>query len=219
MKKYIETLKKCPLFDDINETEMERMLSCMGTKTFSYSKKETVLNEGDPADLIGIVLSGEIQTVQIDYYGNRSILDTVFEGEMFNEAFACAKTSSIPVSFVANKPSVVMLIDCEHILHTCENNCSFHRSMIYNIMKDLALKTISYHQRVEITSKRTTRAKLLAFLDIMAKKTQKRNFEIPFDRQELADYLEVERSGLSTEIGKLRREGIIDCEKNKFTLL
>ena len=219
MKNFIEILKKCPLFDDINEAEMERMLTCLGAKKVSFNKKETVLNEGEPADLIGIVLSGEIQTVQIDYCGNRSILDTVFEGEMFNEAFACAKTPSIPVSFVASKPSEVMLIDCERILHTCENNCSFHRSMIYNIMKDLALKTISYHQRVEITSKRTTRTKLLTFLDIMAKKTQKRSFEIPFDRQELADYLEVERSGLSAEISKLRSEGMIKSEKNRFTLL
>ena len=219
MKNYLEILKKCQLFDGIDDDELLRMLHCLGARVEIYKKKQTVMSEGSPADFIGIVLSGETQTIQFDYYGNRSIIDTIMPGEMFNEAFACAKMSSIPVSVISTKPSEIMLINCDHILHTCENNCGFHRTMIYNIMKELALKTISYHQRAEITSKRTTRYKLLAFLDLMAKKTQSRSFEIPFDRQELADYLEVERSGLSTEIGKLRREGIIDCEKNKFTLL
>jgi CRP-like cAMP-binding protein len=85
-------------------------------------------------------------------------------------------------------------------------------------MKDLAMKTIVFHEKIEATSKRTTREKLLAYLNICAKK-QGNTFSIPFDRQELADYLEVDRSGLSAEIGKLRKEGVLTCTKNRFTLL
>ena len=86
-------------------------------------------------------------------------------------------------------------------------------------MKNLAMKTLLFHQRIEITSKRSTREKLMTYLSFMEKKAKSTSFDIPFDRQELADYLEVERSGLSAEISKLRREGIIECHKNRFELL
>ena len=113
----------------------------------------------------------------------------------------------------------VMLIEADHILHTCNNNCGFHQQLIFNLMKDLATKTIVFHQRIEITSKRSTREKLMTYLMMRAKEAGSNAFEIPFDRQELADYLEVDRSGLSAEIGKLRREGVLDSEKNFFKLL
>ena len=86
-------------------------------------------------------------------------------------------------------------------------------------MKNLAVNTISFHQKIAITSKRTTREKLMEYLKIQSQKTNKKTFTIPFDRQELADYLEVDRSGLSSEISKLKKDGIIDSYKNKFTLL
>ena len=119
----------------------------------------------------------------------------------------------------AAEASEIMIIDCSHILHTCKNNCEFHQRLIFNLMRDIAQKTIIFHRKIEITSKRTTRDKLMTYLSIMAKETGTSIFEIPFDRQELADYLDVERSGLSSEISKLRAEGIIECEKNKFRLL
>ena len=111
-----------------------------------------------------------------------------------------------------------MLIDCNHILHTCSNNCGFHQQLIFNLMKDLAVKTLLFHQKIEITSKRTTREKLMTYLLIQAKRVNSNSFDIPFDRQELADYLEVERSGLSAEISKLRQEGILESHKNHFEL-
>ena len=195
------------------------MLSCLGAKTEFFDKKYTIISEGNPAKYIGIVLSGSAQIVQVDYYGNRSILSVIEESEMFAEAFACAETSAIPVTIIADEPCEVMLIDSNHILHTCTNNCGFHQQLIFNLMKDLATKTIMFHQRIEITSKRTTREKLLAYLMFQAKKENTNHFAIPFDRQELADYLEVDRSGLSAEISKLRNEGIIENKKNVFTLM
>lgn len=195
------------------------MLNCLGAKVVSFDKKYTVLAEGTPAKYIGIVLSGSAQILQIDYYGNRSILGNVGPSEVFNEAFACAETKAIPVTVIANEPSEIMLIDCSHILHTCQNNCGFHQQLIFNLMKDLAGKTIMFHQRIEITSKRTTREKLMAYLFLQAKKADSPEFTIPFDRQELADYLEVDRSGLSAEISKLKNEGIINCSRSRFELL
>lgn len=218
MEKYLEILKKCPLFHGINNENLLRMLSCLGAKVLFFDKKYTIFREGDKIKHIGIVLSGSVQVAQIDFYGNRSILNNVEPSHVFGEAFACAEADYLPVSVTANEPSYIMLIDCSHILHTCSNNCGFHQQLIFNLMKDLAKKTILFHQKMEICSKRTTRDKLLAYLDILSKQ-HGNEFTIPYDRQELADYLEVDRSGLSQEISKLRAEGILENRKNFFRLL
>ena len=195
------------------------MLTCLGARIEKYMKGDTVFCQNCEAIYIGIVLEGSVQIVSIDYCGNRSIVSEVGDGGIFAEAFACAEVRSLPVSVIAKDDSQIMLIECSHILHTCSNNCGFHQTLIYNLMKDLAEKTLLYHERIEVTSKRTTREKLLTYLNILAKKEGGASFDIPFDRQELADFLEVERSGLSAEISKLRKEGIIDCWKNHFKLL
>lgn len=219
MKKYLEILKKCPLFAGIAEEDLLRMLGCLGARVETFDKKYTILSEGKPAKFIGIVLSGSAQIVQHDYYGNRSILSSIGPAQLFAEAFACAEISALPVSVIANEPSEIMLIDCSHILHTCANNCGFHQQLIYNLMKDLATKTLLFHQKIEITAKRTTREKLMAYLMYRAKKAGSSRFTIPFDRQELADYLEVDRSGLSAEISKLRKEGVLRSNRKQFELL
>lgn len=219
MKKYFEILKNCPLFDGIEEEKLFVMLECLGAKVEFFDKKYTVFAEGNPAKYIGIVLSGSVQIVQVDYFGNRSILGNVGAGEVFCEAFACAEVGAIPVTVIANEPCEIMLIDSSHILHTCSNNCGFHRQLIFNMMKGLAVKNIMFHQRIEITSKRTTREKLMAYLMIQAQKNNSNSFDIPFDRQELADYLEVDRSGLSVQISKLRDEGVLYYHRNHFELL
>lgn len=219
MKQHLSVLMRCPLFAGIAEDDLLRMLVCLGAKTASFEKKCTVFAEGAPAHDVGIVLSGKVQTEQTDYYGNRSILDIIGTSEVFAEAFACAEVPSLPVSVVACEDCEVMYIACGHLLHTCQNNCGFHNRLIYNLMRELAEKTIGYHRRIDITSKRTTRDKLMAYLMHCAKGAGSNTFDIPFDRQGLADYLEVDRSGLSSEIGKLVREGVIRAERGRFTLL
>lgn len=219
MKKYLEILKKCPLFYNIGAENLLKMLDCLGARVDNFDKKYTIFAEGSRAKYIGIVLSGSVRITQMDYYGNRSILNSVGVGELFAEAFACMQMESLPVSAVANEASEIMFIDCNHILHTCKNGCGFHHQLIYNLMKDLALKTVMFQQKIEVTSKRTTREKLLTYLSLMAKKTGNNSFVIPFDRQELADYLEVDRTGLSAEISKMKKDGLIENKRNAFKLL
>ncbi len=219
MKKYFEVLRKCPLFSQIEDENLIAMLGCLGAKVEFFDKKYTILAEGNPAKFIGIILSGSAQIIRVDYYGNRSILSEIGSSEVFGEAFACAEVSSLPVTVVANEPCEVMLINRSHILHTCSNNCGFHQQLIFNLMKDLANKTITFHQKIEITSQRSTRDKLMTYLMMQAKKSGSNSFDISFDRQELADYLEVERSGLSAEISKLRNEGVLESRKKHFELL
>lgn len=215
---YIDILRKCSLFEGIKDSDITRILSCFGARLEHFDKKYTVFAEGFPARQLGIVLSGSVQMTQMDYYGNRTLISVMGKADVFAEAFACAGVESLPVSVIANEPSDLLLIDRERILHTCDGNCEFHRRIIYNLMRDLALKTIAFHKKLDITSKRTTRDKLLTYLAYQSDKKGSQSFDIPFDRQELADYLEVDRSGLSAEISKLRREGVLECNKNHFTL-
>lgn len=218
MKKYLEILRKCPLFDGIADDELVRMLTCLGARTRTVDKKETIIDEGEPIHNIGILLSGSANVIGIDYDGNRSILSNINPSGLFVEDYACAEIKSLPVMVVANDECEVMMIDRDHLLHTCQNNCSFHQTLIFNLMRDLANKALLFHDKIDILSKRTTRERLLTYLTIVSAEKGAREFDIPFDRQELADYLEVDRSGLSVEIGKLKGEGIIDCNKKHFVL-
>lgn len=219
MEKYLNVLHRCSLFQNIEDGHLTKMLTCLGAKIERFDKKYTIVAEGNPAKYIGIMLSGSAQIIRMDYYGNRNIVSGVEVSETFCESFACAELKSIPVTIIASEPCEVMLIDCAHILHTCSNNCGFHQQLIFNLMKDLATKNIMFHQKIEITSKRSTREKLLVYLLLRAKKEGSNSFFIPFDRQELADYLEVDRSGLSSEISKLRNEGILESDRKHFVLL
>lgn len=112
-----------------------------------------------------------------------------------------------------------MLLDCGRITRACSNACTFHQQIIFNLLRIIAGKNLEFHQKIEILSRRTTREKLMNYLMQQGKKCGSSEFYVPYDRQELADYLEVDRSGLSVEIGKLRREGIVENRKNYFRLL
>ncbi len=219
MKKYFDILRKCRLFNQMDDESLEKLLGCLGAKVVFFDKKYTIFTEGVAAKHIGIVLSGTAHIIQYDYLGNRSILAEIKPSEVFGEAFACAGISSLPVSVVADEPCEIMILDCYRVLHLCDKHCRFHQELIFNLMQDMATKTIMFHQKIEIISKRTTRERLMTYLMLQSKKTGKASFTVPFDRQELADYLEVDRSGLSAEISKLRRDGIIKSDKNKFTII
>lgn len=219
MEKYFEVLRRCPLFNEIEDENLIALLGCLDARVRSYGKKETIIAEGMPARYLGIVLSGSVQIVRVDYFGNRTIVSGAEPSQLFAEAFACAEVEAIPVDIIANEPCEIMLIDCHRLMHSCSNACGFHQQMIFNLMKDVATKNLMFHQKIEITSKRSTREKLMAYLMLQAKKAGSNRFEIPFDRQELADYLEVDRSGLSAEIGKLCKEGVLLSRKKQFELL
>lgn len=194
------------------------MLNCLGAKTVAYKRNQIILNEGSPAEYIGTLLSGSAQIIRVDYYGNRNIIAMIEPAQLFGEAFACSGVKSLPIDVVATEDCVVLMINRNRIISPCSNACPFHSRMIFNLLKAVCSKNIMFHQKIEIISKHTTREKLMTYLLLQAKQYNSNAFKIPFDRQELADYLGVERSGLSAEISKLRREGIIACQRSFFEL-
>lgn len=219
MKEYYEIIEKSPLFDGIRLEDLSAMLGCIGGRTIAIGKGQTVYHEGDPATHVGMVLKGAVRLVREDYYGNRSIVAHIGPASLFGETYACAGVPSLPISVVADEDSTVLLMDCRRITTTCSSACAFHNRIVFNLLRLVATKNLIFDQKIQVTSRRTTREKLMAYLLNQAKLQGSSSFSIPYDRQELADYLEVDRSGLSAEISKLRRDGILMSDKNHFVLL
>lgn len=219
MRDNLLILRTCPLFEGIREADLMGMLGCLGAVPMNVKKGQNVFSEGDQAVRVGIVLEGKLLLLREDYFGNRSIFGQVLPGQLFGETYAFSHAQSLPVTVSAEEDSRLLLLDSRRITTCCSNACEFHNRVIYNLLRLVADKNLLLHQKIQITSQRTTTEKLMAYLSQQAKLHNSPTFTIPYDRQALADYLEVDRSGLSTEIGKLKKQGILSCERNRFTLL
>lgn len=219
MKKFFPQLYACGLFDEISSDDMAAMLSCLKAVTNKYKKGSAVFLEGDPVGRVGILLSGKVHIVREDYYGNRNIVAEITAGEMFGEVFACADIESMPVSVFAEEESEIMFIDCSHVMETCGKGCGFHNALVKNLLKIVARKTLILNRKIDFLSKRSTREKLLAYLSAQAKKAGSSEFTIPFNRRELADFLCVDRSAMSSELSRMQRDGLIRYDRSRFRLL
>lgn len=213
-----ELVNSVRLFDGIKADDLSDMLACLGVKNQQYDKKSIVILAEDNVDHVGVVLQGAVLIVKENFAGNRSIVDYVGQYEVFGEAFACAGIQKSPVTVVAAEKSEIMWIQFRRIINTCSMSCMFHAKLIENMMKLLAVKNMQMNQKLEITSKRSIREKLTAYLLGQAQESQSHDFIIPLNRSELADYLYVDRSALSRELCKMRNEGLIEFNKNHFRL-
>ncbi|WP_312940394.1 Crp/Fnr family transcriptional regulator [Oscillibacter sp.] len=219
MKNYFNALKAMELFRGIEETDFELLLSCLQARMVRYEKGQAVFSGGERLREFGVVLTGQVQVIQDDYYGNRSILANIGPGNLFGESFACARVEALPVGVTALDASELLFIDCGRLTAPCTRACDFHNRLIQNMLRIVSMKNIALTQKIEFTSQRTTREKLLAYLSAEAQRAGGSRFKIPFNRQELADYLSVERSAMSAELGKLRDSGVLNFHKNEFELL
>ncbi|MGF0033912.1 Crp/Fnr family transcriptional regulator [Bariatricus sp. SGI.154] len=218
MKINIDMLSASPLFQGIKEEDLENMLSCLGGTVRNYGRNEVILVEGEPVGKVGVVLKGCVQVMNEDVFGNRTILEQVGQGELFGAAYACAKFDRSPVSVAAVEDSAVLQLDVRRVLTVCPTACQFHQELVRNMVHILAGKNVLLGEKIRYLSRRTTREKLMSYLSDQSKRAGSRHFCIPFDRQGLADYLCVERSAMSAELGKLRKEGVVDYLRSEFWL-
>lgn len=219
MEEYFDILSQCPLFAGISRQELSSMLNCLDGKIIQTPKGSPVFLEGEPATFVGVVLSGKVQILRTDFYGNRSVLTVVSPGGLFGEAFACAGAGTLPVSAMALENAGVLLLDCRRVLTSCPNACPFHGNLVQNLLRGIAQKNLILTQKIRCMSQKTTQEKLMEFLLEQAKQHGRAEFVIPYDRQALADYLGVERSAMSAEISKLKKARRIDCSGSRFRVL
>ena len=218
MKEFLPVIRSSSLFSGISETELAAMLSCLETREECFPKDTFLLRTGETAESIGLVLSGSVLVVQEDIWGNRNILSKAGPGQSFAAAYACAPGSLLNVSVLAETPVTAMFLNVKRVLNVCPSACEHHSRIIRNLLGELAEKNLRFGEKLTHMGQRTTRAKLMSYFSAEAQRLGTDEFDIPFSRQQLADYLAVERSGLSLELGKMRSEGLLDFHKSHFIL-
>ena len=214
----MERLKKNPLFKEVSANEIMTMLDCLGAVKKSYEKNQYVLQSETQEDKMGIVLEGSVHIVKEDYWGNRTILSKAGAGELFGESFPWSDAQPLPVSVIATEPTEILFIKYNRLTTTCTRACPYHTRLIANMLNILVERNIQLTQKIDLLIQRSTRDKLLSYLSAQAMLLNGNSFYIPFDRQELADYLAVERSAMSKELSRMKEEGLLDYKKNWFRL-
>ncbi|MBP3610225.1 MAG: Crp/Fnr family transcriptional regulator [Lachnospiraceae bacterium] len=219
MKKYIEILKRTQLFSGVSDTEISAMLNCLQAKLLTFQKGDYIFREGERIDNITVLVKGKLLVQHDDFWGNRNIVNVIRIGEMFGEAYVAPESGSLLNDVIAEEDSAVIFFDVRRILTVCSTACRFHSMVIQNLFFAISEKNRKLVQKIGHMSKRSTRAKLLSYLSEEAKRQNSSHFTIPFTRQQLADFLCVDRSAMSNELCKMRDEGLLQFAKNQFILL
>ncbi|MBQ7353328.1 MAG: Crp/Fnr family transcriptional regulator [Clostridia bacterium] len=219
MKNFISILKKTQLFSGVEEKEIESMLACLNTSVQEYKKGEYLIQSGEYINNVMILVKGRLHIQNDDYLGNRIIINQISVGEMFGESYISNNYVAITHDVLAVEDSTVMFFDVDRIMTSCSSACSFHLLVIKNLFNAISEKNRRLVGKINHISKRTIREKLISYLSEQSKINNSMYFSIPFNRQQLADFLSVDRSALSNELCKMRNEGLLEFEKNQFKLL
>lgn len=211
-------LKKIPLFYGVKPEEIPSILHCLSGQIRSFSKGEMIFCAGESITSVGIVLEGSVHIEIDDFWGSKNILNHVGPGQLFGEAYACSPSEPLMVNVVSVTPSQILFLDVPKILHTCEKPCNHHQQMIENLLRIMATSNLQLSRRILHTTPKTIRERLLAYLSYQELLTGSPEITIAFNRQQLADYLSVDRSALSKEIGKMQKDGLLEVKKNEFVL-
>ena len=218
MKEMLSVLRTSGIFSGISEEETEKMLHCLEVRPETFQKDEYILRAGDRVEAFGLVITGKVLIIQEDFWGNRNILAAVGAGHCFAETFACSPGAVLNVGVMAQTNVQVLFLNVKRILTTCPSTCSHHSRMIRNLLSELAEKNLRLNEKITHLGQRSRRAKILSYLSAEAQRHGSAEFDIAFSRQQLADYLSVDRSGLSMELSRMQEEGLLEYRKKHFVL-
>lgn len=208
-----------PLFSGIQPDELKTMLGCIGYHISHFQKGEMIAFEEENIRHVGIILSGKVDMIKEDLWGNKTMLVRIGRDEVFGETFACGDDNVSVVSFIVSEDAKILFLPFDKVMHSCTMACVFHHQLIENMVRIIANKNRDLMRKVEVISKKSLREKILAYLSIQAQMHQSGYFEIPLGRVEWAEYLCADRSALTRELVKMKEEGLIDYDKNCFRIL
>lgn len=214
---FLPVLAQSLLFQGVSMDDLPHLIRCLQPKEVTYPKDYTIIEEGDLLDELAVVLSGSVTVVRHDFWGNRTLVAKLGAGDIFAETVACTADKSV-ASVITEEKTVVLFLSVQKIITSCPSACVFHHAIIENMVKLLAHKNLTLMQKMNHITKRNTREKLLSFLSEQALDRGTQEFTIPFDRQQLADYLCVDRSAMSSELSKMKYDGLLQYNKNSFIL-
>lgn len=207
------------LFDGISENELNKLFACLSPLRKSYYRGETVFNAYEKINYVGYIESGSIQLSKDDYEGNKVTVVKLSAGDTFGEAFIFADIEQSGLSIVALEDSRIIFLDYVRLFSSCSNMCVFHKKLTENIVKIMSSRILFLQTRIELLAKKTLRERVLYLLNEQKNLQNKEIFEIPFSREQMAEYIGADRSALSRELSKMKTEGLIDYHKNAFKIL
>ena len=218
MKKYLPILKNSPFFTGLTDNEILSILHCVKATAVSQKRDSYIFRAGDSTEVMGLVVSGCVLVMQEDLWGHRNILSKCHAGDFFGEPYAASSGAVLNISVVADEDCEIVFLNVQRLLITCSTACEHHQKLIRNLVGVLANKILILNDKITHVGKRTTRDKLLSYLSSVSIRQASLSFDIPFDRQQLADYLCIDRAAMSSEISKLQKEGLIKTNRNHFEL-
>jgi len=214
----IHLLAGTRLFQGIREHEIEAMLTCLSAEERTYGKDAYIYRAGDVTGRLGVVMEGAVNIIKDDVWGNRKIIENIGGGQIFGETYACLKGEPLMVDVQASERSRILFMDVNRILTTCSSSCDFHNRLIRSLMYVLAGKNLMLTKKMDIITPKSLRERVMVYLSQESVKQGSRTITVPFNRQQMADYLSVDRSALSAELSRMQRDGVISYEKNRFTI-
>ena len=218
MEQYLFVMRNSPFFQGMTDQEILSVLHCVNASVVNKKKDAYIFRVGDSTENMGLVLSGSVLSVQEDLWGHRNIVDRMGVGEYFAEPFAATPGAVLNVSVVALQDCEIMLLNMNRLMQICPSACAHHNKLIRNLVSVMARKVLNLNSKITHMGKRSTREKILSYLSAESIRQGKLSFTIPYDRQQLADYLCVERAAMSVELGKLQKEGFLKTNRNYFEL-
>lgn len=219
LEKYYNQIKNSPVFYGMNDDELKGLLECFNARIRRFEKEEMIIRQGDLITNIYLILGGEVNIEKDSYWGRRIIISRLGKNDNLALSFVGSQNVESSVDAITTKDTLVLVLSYEKCTSMCQNACTRHKVLINNLFQILSKENIELLQKIENVSQKTIRDKLLTYLSNEAQKQHSNSFEIHFNRQELADYLNVDRSAMSFELSKLQKEGLIKYNKNNFELL
>lgn len=212
-------LSHTALFRGVSPEEAESMLSCLGAERRQFAKGQMIYRTGDEVSSLGLVLSGQVLIERGDLWGSATVLDSIGPGQIFAETYACTPGEPLMVDVTAAGEAEILFLNVNRALQVCSHTCDYHSKLIRNLLSLSAQKNLSLSRKIFHTAPKSIRGRLLAYLSDQAVRNGSRRFAVPFNRQQLADYLNVDRSALSNELSKMQRDGLLKVERSRFELM
>ncbi len=214
-----EIILKSKIFKNIEENEVDLLLKCINNYRKTFKKGEIILREGEKTEYMGIVITGSVVVERADLWGNNTVLGVISPGGIFAETYSILNDEPLMINVYANEKSEILFLRTNEIFKTCEKSCNFHDQLILNLIRIASFKNLNLSRKILHTGPKTIRGKLLSFFSEWVKKENSLSFSVPYNRQQLADYLSVDRSAMSNELSKMQKEGILEFKKNKFKII
>ena len=215
---YSTFLATTPLFKGSTPEEIEGMLGCLDARVKHYDAGAYIYRMGDTIQTVGLVLEGRVRMENVDTWGTVSVVGSDGPGQLFGEAYAAVPDEPLMINVIASEPSTIMFLNLSKVLTTCSRACPNHSRTSTNMTSIIARRNLGLSRRILHAAPRTIRGKVLAYLSYESERSGSREFTIPYDRQQLADYLGVDRSALSAELSRMQKAGLIETKRSHFVL-